>query len=263
MIGGVSTGLIADRFGRKGGLLLNNVLVFFATICLGCAKSSSSHEVFILGRFLIGVNSGLNAGLAPMYLSEISPINLRGAVGSVYQLVITISILVAQALGMKYALGTPDHWPILFALTAVPAIFQMVTLPMCPESPKYLLSSKNDEMGAQKALAWLRGSLAVQEEMEQIKAENDANKLLPKVTVRELLTNRALRIPLIICLFVMIAQQLSGINAVRLPIKPNQNATDRVFSRSYSSPRTSSNSQDSRTTAPPSPQWAWAPSTSS
>ncbi|KAJ3633090.1 hypothetical protein MTP99_010060 [Tenebrio molitor] len=214
MIGGVSTGLIADRFGRKGGLLLNNVLVFFATICLGCAKSSSSHEVFILGRFLIGVNSGLNAGLAPMYLSEISPINLRGAVGSVYQLVITISILVAQALGMKYALGTPDHWPILFALTAVPAIFQMVTLPMCPESPKYLLSSKNDEMGAQKALAWLRGSLAVQEEMEQIKAENDANKLLPKVTVRELLTNRALRIPLIICLFVMIAQQLSGINAV-------------------------------------------------
>ncbi|XP_044268548.1 solute carrier family 2, facilitated glucose transporter member 1-like isoform X2 [Tribolium madens] len=214
MIGGVCTGYVADRFGRKGGLLLNNILVFLATICLGSAKAASSHELLILGRFLIGINSGLNAGLAPMYLAEISPINLRGAVGSVYQLVITISILVAQALGLKYVLGTPEHWPVLFALTAVPALFQVVTLPLCPESPKYLLASKGNEMEAQKALAWLRGSLAVQEEMEQMKAENDAAKLLPKVTVRELLTNRALRIPLIICLCVMIAQQLSGINAV-------------------------------------------------
>ncbi|RZC41959.1 solute carrier family 2, facilitated glucose transporter member 1, partial [Asbolus verrucosus] len=214
MIGGLSTGFIADRFGRKGGLLLNNILVLIATICLGSAKAASSHELLILGRFLIGINSGLNAGLAPMYLAEISPINLRGAVGSVYQLVITISILVAQALGLKQTLGTAEHWPLLFALTIVPAIFQVFTLPFCPESPKYLLTSKGNELEAQKALAWLRGSLAVQEEMDQMKAENDAVKLLPKVTVRELFTNRALRIPLLICLFVMVAQQLSGINAV-------------------------------------------------
>ncbi|KAJ3653795.1 hypothetical protein Zmor_013028 [Zophobas morio] len=214
MIGGVSTGFIANRFGRKKGLLLNNILVFIAAIFFGSAKAAASHELFILARLIIGVNSGLNAGLAPMYLAEISPINLRGAVGSVYQLVITISILVAQALGLKYALGTPEHWPVLFALTAVPAIFQILTLPFCPESPKYLLLSKGKEMEAQKALGWLRGSLQVHEELEQMKAENDAVKLLPKVTVRELLTNRVLRIPLIICLFVMVAQQLSGINAV-------------------------------------------------
>lgn len=128
MIGGVSTGFIADRFGRKGGLLLNNVLVLVATICLATAKSASSYELIILGRFIIGINSGLNAGLVPMYLAEISPINLRGSVGSVYQLVITISILVAQVLGLKYVLGTAENWPVLFALTAVPAIFQVLTI---------------------------------------------------------------------------------------------------------------------------------------
>lgn len=214
MIGGVSTGFIADRFGRKKGLLLNNILVLIATICLATAKAAASYELLILGRFIIGINSGLNAGLAPMYLAEISPINLRGSVGSVYQLVITISILVAQALGLKYTLGTAEHWPLLFSLTIVPAIFQVFTLPFCPESPKYLLATKNNSVEAQKALSWLRGGCAVQEEMDQMKAENDANKLLPKVTLKELLTNRILRIPLIICLFIMIAQQLSGINAV-------------------------------------------------
>lgn len=69
-------------------------------------------------------------------------------------------------------------------------------------------------MEAQKSLSWLRGTLAVHEEMDGMRAEAEALKLVPKVTMRELVTNSALRIPMIISLTVMIAQQLSGINAV-------------------------------------------------
>lgn len=116
---------MADTFGRKGGLLVNNVLVIITSILEGAARSAASYEMIILGRFIIGINSGLNAGLAPMYLAEISPVNLRGAVGTVYQLVITISILVAQILGLKDVLGTETQWPTLLALTVVPAIFQV------------------------------------------------------------------------------------------------------------------------------------------
>ncbi|KAI4465829.1 facilitated glucose transporter protein 1 [Holotrichia oblita] len=214
MVGGAITGVVAERFGRKGGLLLNNILVVFAVIFMGAAKQANSYEMIIVGRFLIGINSGLNAGLAPMYLSEISPVNLRGAIGSVYQLVITISILVAQILGLGSILGTADHWPTLLILTVVPAAFQLVTLPICPESPKYLLLSKNKEIEAQRALTWLRASGSVQEEMDEMRQEYEAMKILPKITIKELVSNNALRIPLIISLVMMIAQQLSGINAV-------------------------------------------------
>lgn len=119
-------GSIAEGFGRKGGLLLNNILVILAVILQCSAKAVGYYELIAAGRFLIGINAGLNAGLAPMYLSEISPINLRGAVGTVYQLVITISIFIAQVLGLPYILG--EYWPTLLGMTAVPAIFQVLRL---------------------------------------------------------------------------------------------------------------------------------------
>ncbi|XP_073966831.1 solute carrier family 2, facilitated glucose transporter member 1-like [Choristoneura fumiferana] len=214
MIGGMLTGVIADRFGRKGGLLLNNVLVAVAAVFQGCAKVASSAELLILGRLVIGINSGLNAGLAPMYLAEISPVSLRGSIGTVYQLVITISILLSQVLGLESVLGTPDGWPWLLAVCAIPAIIQCATLPLCPESPKYLLLNKGRELHAQRALNWLRGDAAVHGEMEEMHQEAEKNKVSKKVTLRELFGNRSLRQPLLIAMTIMVAQQLSGINAV-------------------------------------------------
>jgi len=213
MMGGSMVGFVSRWLGRKGGLLLNNVLVLFAALLMGFSKMAGSYQMLIAGRLLIGINSGLNAGLAPMYLSEISPVNLRGALGTVYQLIITISILLSQILGMNNVLGTVDMWPVLLALTIIPAIFQVLTLPFCPESPKFLLLDKDDEMAANKALTWLRSTIEVHDEMDEMKQEQESMKLVPKVTLKEMLFNSALRQPLIIAIMMMLAQQLSGINA--------------------------------------------------
>ncbi|XP_054271346.1 solute carrier family 2, facilitated glucose transporter member 1-like isoform X2 [Macrosteles quadrilineatus] len=213
MIGGSMVGFVANTFGRKGGLLLNNILVFASALLQGFSKYANSYEMIIAGRFLIGINSGLNAGLAPMYLSEIAPVHLRGAVGTTYQLVLTISILISQILGLSSMLGTEDLWPYLLAVIVLPAIFMVATLPVCPESPKYILTGKGQELEAQRALAWLRGTIEVQDEMDEMRAENEQMKLVPKVTMREMIVNPTLRIPLTIAMVIMIAQQFSGINA--------------------------------------------------
>ncbi|KAF8790704.1 Solute carrier family 2 like protein [Argiope bruennichi] len=213
MAGALLTAFVAERFGRRGGLLLNNIFVFLAAIFMGTSKAAHSYEMLILGRFFIGFNSGLNAGLAPMYLAEISPLHLRGAVGTIYQLVITISILVSQVLGLPQILGTEDRWPFLFAMTLVPSVFMLFTLPFCPESPKYILITQGRDVAAQKALTWLRGTIEVHDEMDEMRAEYEAMKLVPKVTLHEMWHNPVLRTPLFISVMVMLSQQLSGINA--------------------------------------------------
>ena len=92
---------------------------------LFAAKYAGSWEMLIIGRLIIGINSGLNAGIAPMYLSEISPTALRGAVGTVYQLIITMSILLSQVLGMTNVLGNDMGWPFLLGLTIIPGVLQV------------------------------------------------------------------------------------------------------------------------------------------
>lgn len=67
---------------RKGGLLFNNVFALIGAALEGLSMMANSYEMLIVGRFVIGINCGLNAGLAPMYLSEISPVHLRGAVST-------------------------------------------------------------------------------------------------------------------------------------------------------------------------------------
>lgn len=213
IIGGSMVGFVSKRFGRKGGLLANNILVVVATCLHAFSKSANSYEMLIAGRFVIGINSGLNAGLAPMYLSEIAPVALRGAVGTVYQLIITISILLSQVLGSGSILGNHSGWPFLLALTAIPAIIQVITLPFCPESPKYLLLDRDDEGRANAALQWLRGTVEVHSEMDEMKQEQESESKAPPVTLMGMIKNSSLRRPLIISSMMMLAQQLSGINA--------------------------------------------------
>ena len=213
MLGALLTAYVADKLGRKGGLVWNNFLVVIAAALMGFARACRSYEMLILGRFFSGLNSGLNAGLAPMYLAEISPNHLRGAIGTIYQLVITISILLSNVLGLPQLLGTSENWPSLFGLIIIPAVFMVCTLPLCPESPKYILLMQSREVNAQRALTWLRGTIEVHDKMDEMRAEYEQMKLVPRVTLSELWYNASLRQPLIISLMVMMSQQFSGINA--------------------------------------------------
>lgn len=215
-VGALLTAFVADRIGRKEGLMYNNLIVLVASPLMASAKSMSSYELLILGRLLIGVNAGLNAGLAPLYLNEIAPVQLRGALGTIYQLVIAISILLSNIFGLPSLLGDEGSWPILFALPILPAAFMLAALPHLCESPKHLLLNQGKELQAQQALAWLRQTGDVQDEMEELRNERELNIMMNNrcVTLGDMLSERSLRKPLTIAIVIMLSQQFSGINAV-------------------------------------------------
>ena len=90
--------------------------------------------------------AGLNTSLVPMYISEIAPLNLRGGLGTVNQLAVTVGLLTGQVLGVDYLLGTDDGWPYLLGIAVFPSILQLLLLPWCPESPRYLLITKGTHL---------------------------------------------------------------------------------------------------------------------
>ncbi|XP_037641435.1 solute carrier family 2, facilitated glucose transporter member 3 isoform X2 [Sebastes umbrosus] len=214
MIGSFSVGAMVDKFGRRKSMLLNNILAVLGGGFMGLSGVSNSFEMVIVGRFIIGVFCGLCTGLTPMYVGEISPTAVRGAFGTLHQLGVVIGILVAQIFGLEFILGSDSLWPLLLALTILPAILQSIMLPFCPESPRYLLIVLNQEEEARKALVRLRGTEDVSDDIKEMKEEGMKMSMEKKVTILELFRSRNYRQPIIIAIVLQLSQQLSGINAV-------------------------------------------------
>ena len=61
------------------------------------------------------------------------------------QLAVTVGLLLSQVLGIESLLGTDDGWPYLLGIAVVPSAIQSILLPFCPESPRFLLITKQQE----------------------------------------------------------------------------------------------------------------------
>uniref|UniRef100_A0A8C2SPP3 Solute carrier family 2, facilitated glucose transporter member 4 n=2 Tax=Coturnix japonica TaxID=93934 RepID=A0A8C2SPP3_COTJA len=142
MVASLGVGMVAERLGRKHAMIATNALAFVGGAMMSAAKWGPSYILIIIGRFLLGAYSGLVSGLVPMYVGEIAPTRLRGALGTLHQLAVVIGILGAQVLGLGALLGTAQRWPLLLGMGLCPAALQALLLPRCPESPRFLLGTE-------------------------------------------------------------------------------------------------------------------------
>jgi len=141
VFGTLVSGFLSSRFGRRKTILVSAVV--FVVGALAC--SVSPDENFLIGaRFLLGIGVGVASFTAPLYLSEISPQSVRGSMISMYQLMITIGILLAfisDTWLAKYATfggQTGEHWRIMLGIIAIPAVIMFVGVLFLPESPRWL-----------------------------------------------------------------------------------------------------------------------------
>ncbi|XP_077401662.1 solute carrier family 2, facilitated glucose transporter member 5 [Vanacampus margaritifer] len=205
---------LVNKLGRKGTLLFNNIFSIVPALMMGVSELAKSYEIIIVARFIVGICAGLSSNVVPMYLGELAPKNLRGAIGIVPQLFITIGILSAQVLGIRNILGNSTGWAILLGLTGIPAVIELMLLPFFPESPRYTLIQRGDEMTAKKALQSLRGRDDVTEEISEMRLEDQSERGEGCLSVLSLLSQRSLRWQLVSIVIMNMGQQLSGVNAI-------------------------------------------------
>ncbi|MEQ2296213.1 Solute carrier 2, facilitated glucose transporter member 5 [Ameca splendens] len=205
---------LVNKLGRKGTLLFNNIFSIVPAIMMGVSEIAKSYEIIIVARVIVGICAGLSSNVVPMYLGELAPKNLRGAIGIVPQLFITIGILAAQVMGIRNILGNSTGWTIMLGLTGIPAVIELVLLPFFPESPRYMLIQKRDEKNSRKALQRLRGWDDVDAEMEEMCLEDQSEQAEGRLSVFSLLSQRSLRWQLVSIIIMNMGQQLSGVNAI-------------------------------------------------
>ncbi|XP_070812167.1 solute carrier family 2, facilitated glucose transporter member 5-like [Pituophis catenifer annectens] len=212
-LGALIAGPLVDSIGRKKTLLVNNFLAIIAAALVIATKPRRSHELLICSRFFVGICAGIAFSVVPMYLAEIAPQNLRGALCTVADLFITFGSLLAETIGFRDVLGTEEGWPILLSLTGVPAVLQLLLLPLFPESPRFLLIQRKEEEEARQVLKRLRCSEDVEQEMEELRQEGLADKAEKDMDVMKILYYPGLRWHVVSIVVLMMGQQLSGINA--------------------------------------------------
>lgn len=214
MLSSFCVGFVSEWLGRRKAMLINNLFAFIGGSLMGMSKICRSFEMMILGRFIIGAYCGLASGLTPMYVGEISPTSLRGAMGTLHQLAIVTGILIAQILGLEVLLGSEDLWPVLLGLTVVPTVLQMSFLPFCPESPRFLYIVRCQEHQAKRGLRRLTGRQEVGDMLAEMKEEKRKMDMERKVSILELFRSPIYRQPIVISILLQLSQQLSGINAI-------------------------------------------------
>lgn len=202
--------LVMDSQGRKGALRISA-----ACIAVGAGLMTCSGSIFFLalGRFCIGIGSGIGLCVGPIFISEISPTRISGSVGVLTQMSIVVGIMTTQIIGLQFA--SQSLWRFVLLISSALAIAQFLASPFVEESPVWLEGKNRTEERARVASRIWVDAPSYEPLLEEGTQNSDpAEPPVQPVKVPQLLRSREFRRPVIVMCFAMLAQQISGINAV-------------------------------------------------
>ncbi len=202
-LGAALAGYLSDRFGRRPVLLVNALIFGVFAVVTGM---SNGMELFLVARFLVGLAIGVTSMITPLYIAELAPAAIRGALVTLNQLAIVTGIVVAYYVDYLFA-GSND-WRAMFISAVIPSILLLIALIFLPESPRWLAARGRFE-SAEKVLSRLESSEEVRRNMEELHRITEADRL----RFWDLLAPRFRR-PLIVGIGLAIFQQITGVNTI-------------------------------------------------
>ena len=220
IIGGLISGILSSRLGRKRSLILASLLFFVSALgsaypeFLFFTRGESSIGLLIafnIYRIIGGIGVGLASAVVPMYIGEIAPASIRGRMVSFNQFAIIFGMLVVYFVNWGIAKGQTLEWindigwRWMFGSEAIPAFLFGVLLFLVPETPRYLALTGRDEK-AFGVLTRINGKEKAQQILAEIKES------LTHVVSSKLFAygKKVIIVGVLVCIF----QQFIGINVV-------------------------------------------------
>jgi sugar porter (SP) family MFS transporter len=208
VMGAIFGGGPTEKFGRKKVLFWIGVLYTVSAIGSAIAWDPYSFSFF---RLIGGIGVGVSSVAAPTYIAEISTSVMRGRLVAMYQFNIVLGILIAFISNfLLIGFDGSNDWRWMLGVEAIPALIYTLMVLRVPESPRWLLTSRNNSDAARKVLTDL-GVRDVEKEMHSIL---EAGKHSEKVSGREFFFNKKLFKPVLLAFFIAAFNQLSGINFI-------------------------------------------------
>jgi MFS transporter, SP family, galactose:H+ symporter len=208
VLGAALSGRLTDIYGRKKIILVTSIIFGIGSIMTGAADSPN---FLAWGRIVLGVAIGISSFTVPLYIAEISPTKIRGAVVSSFQLMITIGIVASYFSDLAFAdEANPYSWRWMFYVGVFPALILFVGMYFLPETPRFLIGIGKEEEG-RKVLQKLEEPAFVEEAISKIKEDIERDK--DSVGWSELF-KPWLKTSLFIAIGIMFVQQFVGINTV-------------------------------------------------
>jgi MFS transporter, SP family, xylose:H+ symportor len=206
IVGSLWAGNLADRYGRRPGLICSALI--FAVSSIGMAYAPSL-TIFLLMRFMAGLGVGMASMLSPLYIAEVSPAHVRGRNVAINQLTIVIGILITNLVNYSLADNGPDTWRWMFGLGAVPAVLFLLGVLWLPESPRYLMKAGQSD-AAEKVLQKIGNQAFVKETMSNI----SASLLGGSTPTYRAVFDPSVRPAVMVGIGLAVFQQFCGINVV-------------------------------------------------
>jgi len=203
LVGAAVGGILADRFGRRKLLMATAFVFGLGALAAALAPGTAW---LIAARIVAGAAIGIASFVAPLYISEIAPVDIRGKLVSINQLALTSGIVASYLI--DYVFADSQAWRWMFAMAVIPAVAFGFGLIFIPDSPRWLISHGRTAQ-ARAALTRIRAPEKVEDELGTIQRSMGQQQ----ANWSELLSPM-LRSAMIVGIGLAIAQQVTGINTV-------------------------------------------------
>ena len=204
VIGAATNGVLADIFGRKKIIMATAVIFIIGSIM--CAFAPNVY-VLIISRIFVGFAVGIVNFVVPLYLSEISPKNLRGTLVSLYQWAITSGILFSYFINAAFAQAVYNWRWMLFA-GVLPGLILFVGMCLMSDTPRWLVS-KNRDNEAKAVFKKIEPDVDSDKEIQDIKTTLNSEGQDKKFKFKKWMI-----MPFVVGVGIMFAQICTGINTI-------------------------------------------------